>query len=345
MGHDALRQQKRLEVVDECLRKFAKPMNIDQIAAYCNDKLHVRTSSRQYKYDIDKIEDTFDVRIRVQTIAGKKCYTYEDTGFSIRDNDNGVGAMEMFDLDKIWNYLGRFSGLGTDAGLNEVTDEIGRILGYDKNDNAVISFEKTDLVCYGKEKVDETFNRLFKAIVQRQTIDVRYVVPERGKREWIVFPQFLKQYNQRWYLIATKHRDKEQKIVNMALDRIVKMEENHNIPYVKSGIDFAEYFENIVGVTKPDGSEPQEIILQVEKGEYPYLQSKPIHPSQDELVEEYENYVRISLYVHDNYELRSKILSYGSKVTVIEPQSLRDKLQAELQKSLANYTTEEKNNM
>ncbi len=50
-----------------------------------------------------------------------------------------------------------------------------------------------------------------------------------------------------------------------------------------------------------------------------------------------EEYSYVSLYVYDNYELRSKILSYGSKVTVMEPKSLRDKIAHELKKSLSNY--------
>ena len=45
----------------------------------------------------------------------------------------------------------------------------------------------------------------------------------------------------------------------------------------------------------------------------------------------------VTLYVYDNFELRSKILSYGSKVTVMEPKSLRDKLVHDLKKSLENY--------
>ncbi len=338
MGHNVLKQQRRLELVDECLRKFAKPMNIDQIATYCNQTLGCKTSTRQYKYDIEKIEETFEVPIHVETISGKKCYTYSDTGFSIKDN-GALGQMEQSQLKKVMDYLATFSGLGIDAGLCEVTDEIGRILGYDKEDNAVVSFEKTDLVCSGKEKMDIIFNTLFKSIIQRQTLNVKYIVPGRGKREWIIFPQFLKQYNQRWYLIATKHHDNKGEINNIALDRIERIEPNHNIPYTKSNIDFAEYFDNVVGITKPEGSQPQEIILQIEKGEYSYIESKPIHPSQDELFDtpDKDKYVRISLYVHNNYELRSKILSFGSKVTVIEPKSLRDKIKSEFQKALDNY--------
>lgn len=95
----------------------------------------------------------------------------------------------------------------------------------------------------------------------------------------------------------------------------------------------------MVGVTKPDGSEPILVKLRIDRGEYPYIESKPIHTSQEELFESDgdKDYVYVSLYVYDNFELRSKILSYGSKVTVMEPKSLRDKLVHDLKKSLENY--------
>ena len=338
MGHNATKQQKRLELVDQCLRNFVKPKNIDEIAQYCNYELNTKTSTRQYRYDIEKIEELYNVKILVEKISGKKCYRYSDTGFSITNVDV-PSRYEQNRLQEIRDYLVNFVGLGFDAGLGEVSDEIDRILGYDKDDNAVVSFEKIDLVCHGEEKVDAKFNKLFKAIIQKQTLNIKYIVPGRGTREWIIYPQFLKQYNQRWYLIATKHREEDNKLFNLALDRIEAIEPNNNIPYLKCDVDFADYFNDVIGVTKPEGSEPQEIILQVEKGEYPYIESKPIHPSQDELFDspDGDNYVRISLYVHDNYELRREILSYGSKVTVISPQSLRDKIADELKKSLANY--------
>lgn len=328
--------KKRLEAIDKCLRKFDKPLNIKKIAETVNRELSLHVSERQYKYDIDNIRDTFDIDIRVEKVDGKKTYSYADEGFSI-NGATGYDQVEMLNLRKIKNALTQFSGLNLDSNLNDVTDEIDKILGYDQNDKAVISFEKTVLESHGKVKPNDLLKDVFKAIVQHQPLDIKYEVPGRGKRDWVVFPQFLKQYNQRWYLIALIHRKEEDKLQNIALDRILSMEPNQHIPYKQSDIDFAKYFEDVVGVTRPEGAEPIEVKLRVEKGEYPYIESKPIHPSQDELFEEDEDYVYLSLYVLDNYELRSKLLSYGSKVTVMEPVSLRDKLRSELQKALDNY--------
>lgn len=335
MGKNILEQQKRLELVDECLRKYERPMNIEEIKDYCNRRLKKSTSARQYRYDIDRIEETYNAKIHSEKINGKICYTYENKGFTITNN-KVCNEVELYNLNKIRKSLSAFSGLDIDTSLNEVTDEIDKILGYSKDNKAVISFEKVDLVCQGKGNIDDTLNAIFKAIVQKQTLNIKYAIPSRGEREWIIFPQFLKQYNQRWYLIGTEHKQGE-KIKNMALDRITAFEPNQNIPYQRSATDFAEYFEDMVGITLPEGAEPVDVKLRIKRNEYPYIESKPIHPSQDELFEEDDDYKYVSLHVYDNYELRSKLLAYGSSVTVMEPKSLRNKMRKEIAKSLKNY--------
>ena len=48
MGKDIITYQKRLELIDECLRKFEKPKNIKEIAKYCNDRLPHPFDERTY---------------------------------------------------------------------------------------------------------------------------------------------------------------------------------------------------------------------------------------------------------------------------------------------------------
>lgn len=328
-----------MKLIDECLRRFDHPMNIKEIQKYCNQRLNSEFRERTYRYDLDKIEEENDISYRVTIINGFRCFTYADESFSLFE-DAAVNQVDLCNFRKIKDALTDFLGLGLESSLTTMTDEINKFLGYDELQRPVISFEKVVLESHGKVKPHDMLEPLLKAIIQHQTMNIIYEIPGRGKREWTVFPQFLKQYNQRWYLIATKHRDKvEGKLYNLALDRILKMEANQHIPYKECGVDFSDYFEDVVGVTKPDGAEPIEVKLRIDRGEYPYIDSKPIHASQEELFESDgdKDYVYVSLYVYDNYELRSKILSYGSKVTVMEPKSLRDKLAHDLKKSLENY--------
>lgn len=339
MGKNIIKYQKRLKLIDECLRRFDHPMNIKEIQKYSNQRLNSEFRERTYRYDLDKIEEENDISYRVTIINGFRCFTYADESFSLFE-DAAVNQVDLCNFRKIKDALTDFLGLGLESSLTTMTDEINKFLGYDELQRPVISFEKVVLESHGKVKPHDMLEPLLKAIIQHQTMNIIYEIPGRGKREWTVFPQFLKQYNQRWYLIATKHRDKvEGKLYNLALDRILKMEANQHIPYKECGVDFSDYFEDVVGVTKPDGAEPIEVKLRIDRGEYPYIDSKPIHASQEELFESDgdKDYVYVSLYVYDNYELRSKILSYGSKVTVMEPKSLRDKLAHDLKKSLENY--------
>ena len=92
MGKDIITYQKRLELIDECLRKFEKPKNIKEIAKYCNDRLPHPFDERMYRYDIKKIAESYDVDILETVINGYKCYTYRDESFSIKDDlGNDIG--------------------------------------------------------------------------------------------------------------------------------------------------------------------------------------------------------------------------------------------------------------
>ncbi len=194
MGKDIIAYQKRLELVDECLQKFDHPMNIKQIKKYCDDRLNVDITDRMYRIDIKNIERKYNAKIHVDVINGFECYTYEDEDFSIK-GETAVSSVDLLNFRKIRKTLGDFLGLGLDTSLTAMTDEIDKFLGYDKNSQPVISFEKVILKSCGKLKPNEILEPLLKAIIQHQTYNIEYMVPGRGKREWTVFPQFLKQYN------------------------------------------------------------------------------------------------------------------------------------------------------
>lgn len=341
MAKSYIVRQKRFELVDECLRRDVHPMTIKEIWKYCNQRLPEDFTVHTYRDDLKHIEENLGVKINKDQVRdGFHCFKYQNPGSSIIKGNSAANQVVLCNLNKIKKGLAGFLGLDLDSSLTTITDELNKFLGYDENDGTGIEFEKILLKSHGKVKPRKLLEPLLMAIIQHQTLDIKYEVPGRDKREWTIFPQFLKQYNQRWYLIATKHRDEvEGKLYNLALDRILKMEDNQHIHYKECGIDFRVYFKNVVGVTKPDGADPIVVKLRIDRGEYPYIESKPIHASQEELFESDgdKDYVYVSLYVYDNFELRCKILSYGSKVTVMEPKSLRDKLAHDLKKSLENY--------
>ena len=101
-------------------------------------------------------------------------------------------------------------------------------------------------------------------------------------------------------------------------------------------IDFAEYFEDIIGVTIDNEAGVELIKLKITNTLYPYIQTKPIHGSQ-KLLERGENHTLITLEIILNYELESLVLSYGEGVEVVSPLVFRERISKRAQSILKNY--------
>ena len=150
-------------------------------------------------------------------------------------------------------------------------------------------------------------------------------------------PYYLKQYNNRWFLFGITEQNKEV-LTNLALDRIVNIELT-DIPYIpNTSFDFEEYFEDVVGVSVPRNGQPEKVVLKISEKQYPYIITKPLHPSQTEL--DKDNRV-IQLTVFQTWELESLIASYGDDIEVIEPVSLREKMQRKIKNLYEKYNCAE----
>lgn len=96
-------------------------------------------------------------------------------------------------------------------------------------------------------------------------------------------------------------------------------------PYIiqPEGIDFKEYFSDIVGVSRSNAP-VEEVILKVSDKAIGYIVTKPLHESQSAVTTPLEDgYWKITLKVQNNYELRSLLRSFGAQIEVIAPESLR----------------------
>ena len=147
-----------------------------------------------------------------------------------------------------------------------------------------------------------------------------------------VYPYHLKQYNDRWYLIA-RPVDFE-RCGNYPLDRIEEFKEVA-IPYKESDLDFDEYFDDVIGVTVPDEG-AEDIVIKVTGKRFNYIRTKPLHLSQ-RIIEEGKGYAIISINVKINNELESLILSFGDDMEVIVPSTFRDRIAKKIQAMNQQY--------
>ena len=102
-----------------------------------------------------------------------------------------------------------------------------------------------------------------------------------------------------------------------------------NIKYKPNKIDWSDYFEDIIGVTKPIDALPEKIILHFYGKTGKYMETKPIHGSQK------SNWINndtleLKLNLIINYELERLILSYADTVKVIYPIELEKRIQERL---------------
>ena len=126
-------------------------------------------------------------------------------------------------------------------------------------------------------------------------------------------------------------------ISNFALDRIESIERS-KIKYISNNrIDFTHYFDNIVGVSLDSDKSVEEIKLWVDKEQLPYTLSKPIHQSQKLKEKQKDGSGIITINVIPNFELIQSLLSYGDRIEVLSPESIRKEICERIRKNLQKY--------
>lgn len=176
----------------------------------------------------------------------------------------------------------------------------------------------------------------YKAITDHQVLRFSYQRFGQEPFELTLHPQFLKEYNGRWFVFGEADRLRSSgehetfKAYNVPLDRIIgeisTVDDVEYIP-VEKGF-YQQYFKNIIGVTHEKDAKVEQVVIRT-KTEYQHglLQTKPLHHSQKESLPYGEHdgqwYGEVTLTIEPNRELRGKILAYGQYLEVMQPITLR----------------------
>lgn len=146
-------------------------------------------------------------------------------------------------------------------------------------------------------------------------------------------PYLLKEYQNRWYIIANVRGMNEMR--TFAVDRIEALEILTDTFKRDPNIDVRENFRHVVGlVYSINQLEDVELSFTAFQGNY--IKSLPLHHSQHILIDD-ENELRVSYKIIPNFEFTQKILMHGENVKVIKPDWLRDEIKVLLQNALNQY--------
>ena len=326
----------RYQVLNKCFRNRYRDYTINDLVDECNKALRridkPDVSKRTIQNDINILEADYGIVLDEKLRLGKKrLYRYVDTNYTIplfRINDE-----ERYKLQDAIRVLEYFEGEPTYDWARTLLMQIEGGL-FDEDTSPVVSFQSNpDL------KGLDLFSGLLQAIIKKRVLRIEYAPFGKDSYSERIYPYHLKQFNDRWYLIAQAVG--YDTLGHYALDRIESVEEI-SIPYKESEVDFEEYFDDVIGVTVPEHLEPVDVVMRVSNNRFNYIKTKPLHLSQ-KIVSEEKGHTTISINVKITKELIALIHSFGPDIEVLSPPSLRAEITKNIRALNFIYRIDEEN--
>lgn len=332
----------RYQALDKCFSNRGRKFYIGDLIDACNEALYDHTgdekfsdplnpgiSRRQILDDISFMESDAGWAIPLDHIKdGKKTYyRYSDKKFTI--NNQPLTDEEVLQLRETTLMLSRFKGLPQFEWIDSMITNLEDKFHLKSAEHSVIGLDSNDCVD-GLEYISPLFN----AILNKIPLHIEYNTFHKGSHSWVIHPYYLKQYNNRWFLIGLNN-DEYRSITNVALDRIASIKQAH-VSYIENTVidDFDDYFYDIVGVSFPIDKTIKEVVLKFSEHRFPYIKAKPIHGSH-RVINEEERLILLKLI--PNRELESILLSFGDDVEVVGPKELRESVANKIKKSYEKY--------
>jgi predicted DNA-binding transcriptional regulator YafY len=317
----------RIEIIDECFRQRGKKWGIENLLDCVNQKLKDRfdetISKRTLQYALDYLINEKGAPIEKAKEGARVLYYYTDANYSIKNLP--LTDEEIILLKDAVEVIKQIGSTFIAKDLVTVIEKLENTLSKNPiSDRTIIQFER-QTTANGLEHLDD----LFTAIKEQIVLKITYQPFGKDPFEQLVHPYLLKEYRNRWFLIARDNNHNA--ICNLALDRMKTVKPTQQEFVQNDLFDPNVYFNNLIGVTLPAGEKINDIIIKVKSNQVPYIKTKPIHYTQETISCFEDGGMLIRLKLINNYELRSILLSYGSDIEVLEPDALRDQMQEKFQ--------------
>ncbi|MBU2926621.1 helix-turn-helix transcriptional regulator [Winogradskyella psychrotolerans] len=322
----------RYKTIDKCLQNQFRQWTLNDLIEAVSDALYdyegkdVDVSKRTVQLDLQMMRsDKLGYNAPI-VVYDRKYYKYEDANYSIVNipvTDKDVKVMnEAIQLLRQFKDFSLFKEM--DGVLQRLEDSVN---SSQKDKRAIIHLDKNEQL-KGLEFIDV----LYAAIQAKKVIEVTYQSFKARKASvMIVNPQLLKEFNNRWFLLASQN----EKFITLALDRMTEIVTLESENYEDFKINGDEYYKDVIGVTVSN-SRAERIQFRIDKKNAPYVITKPFHPSQ-RIIEEAEDGVIFNIFVQINFELERLILGFGDTIEVLKPLKLRNRMLKKLKTSVRNY--------
>ena len=325
----------RYKTIDTCLKNRFRKWTLEDIIEKVSDILYEYEgmdkgiSCRTIQADIQMMRSDKLGYFAPIVVLDKKYYTYEDPNYSITNIP--ISENDLSRMNEAVEVLKQFKGFSHFESLNEVVQKLeDHVYAVGQKKNPVIDFEKNDNL-RGLAFLDI----IYQSIIQKKALKMSYQsFSAREPNEFFFHVWWLKEFKNRWFAVGV--RKDNGKISNLALDRIVSISLTDEVQYIENqDISSEEYYKNVIGVTV-NNLRPMALRIFVVKDHAPYVETKPLHHSQ-QIIERNDEGIIIEIKVQHNYELEREILGFGEAMQVISPEGFRRKIKMRLMEAAGGY--------
>lgn len=260
------------------------------------------------------------------------------------------------DIETYWQFCLDSSGFFPMSWLEHFFGRTMTLLDIREQKGSGEAFMKSSLDSNAQKGI-ELLPLLYEAIRDKMVIRFDYKDFEHDVCVRTIHPQFLYEYNGRWFLCGRDADHPEWEMTYIALDRIAGEIRNvpaREVPYTAAFPGFyEEHFRHLVGLTPvligDDGKEAVEARGKVydvrvrahTKYMYGVLTTKKLHPLQHTIVEWGEHadgkYGEVEIPVRLNREFFGRILQLGAALEIVGPAEVRSIMQGYVDDMYARY--------
>lgn len=206
---------------------------------------------------------------------------------------------------------------------------------------------KIEFECVRNLKKADYVKKMATWILENKVLDITYMDKKNNGHQVVFHPQFLREYNNRWAVYG-KCEEMENYPTCIRIDSIVKLSllpKEKGIIYKEAEHHYyRDYFKDIIGFTKNKNSKVQDVYFLTNNREvHNLIKTKPFHESQEELEQwsDESQHGKFVLHIIPNIELRTKLLSYGSGITMLGNGWFQREFKEEIKKMAELYNNKE----
>jgi predicted DNA-binding transcriptional regulator YafY len=239
-------------------------------------------SKRTFQRDIVTIESLYGITIK---------FNFSRNVWYIEEEDNTEANARLLEAFDTFNAL-------------KMTNRLPQYIDYEKR----------------RPRGTENMNGLLHAIQNKLRVRFTYQkfwADEQGTR--YAEPLALKESINRWYVVTMDAEKK--KIRTFALDRLSDLEITDEKFKRPQDFDVKEMFRHSFGIISGDQLEPKDVLLAFSKPQAEYIRSLKLHHTQD-VEKETEEEILFSMKLYITEDFVQEIVSQGSRVKVLQPDSL-----------------------